>query len=128
MQKSFDDLTITEDYMFCAVMVSINVRPCTLIDHEFFQRKTRCCLVLPPSVAVCKEFFEMVLADKIGPIADISYQKTFDQAGYAKGIRLDVWVTDSNGKVYDVEMSFSDRCLCLLENTSCAIRQNVAAA
>ena len=70
----------------------------------------------------------MVLADKIGPIADISYQKTFDQAGYAKGIRLDVWVTDSNGKVYDVEMSFSDRCLCLLENTSCAIRQNVAAA
>ena len=77
MQKRFDDLTITDDYMFCAVM----------------QDKSICTTVL-----------NMVLADSIGPISDITYQKIFDQAGYAKGIRLDVWVTDSNGSVYDVEM------------------------
>jgi len=77
MQKRFDDLTITDDYMFCAVM----------------QDKSICTTVL-----------NMVLADSIGPISDITYQKTFGQAGYAKSIRLDVWVTGSNGSVYDVEM------------------------
>ena len=82
MQKRFDDLTITDDYMFCAVM----------------QDKSICTTVL-----------NMVLADSIGPISDITYQKTFDQAGYAKGIRLDVWVTDSNGSVYDVEMQTTNQ-------------------
>ena len=37
-------------------------------------------------------------------ITDITYQKTVDQAGYAKSIRLDVWVTGSDGSMYDVEM------------------------
>ena len=82
MQKRFDDLTITDDYMFCAVM----------------QDKSICTTVL-----------NMVLADSIGPISDITYQKTFDQAGYAKGIRLDVWVTNSNGSVYDVEMQTTNK-------------------
>ena len=82
MQKRFDDLTITDDYMFCAVM----------------QDKSICTTVL-----------NMVLADSIGPISDITYQKTFDQAGYAKGIRLDVWVTDSNGSVYDIEMQTTNK-------------------
>ena len=36
MTKRFDDLTIADDFMFCSVMVSSNVRPCTLLDHEFF--------------------------------------------------------------------------------------------
>ena len=101
MRKPFDDLTIIDDYIFCLVM----------------QNKSICTTVL-----------NMVLANSIGPITDITYQKTFDQMGYAKGIRLDVWVTDSNGTVYDVEMSFSDRHPCLSENTSFAIRQNIAAA
>ena len=82
MQKRFDDLTITDDYMFCAVM----------------QDKSICTTVL-----------NMVLADSIGPISDITYQKTFDQAGYAKSIRLDVWVTGSNGNVYDVEMQTTNK-------------------
>ena len=82
MQKRFDDLTITDDYMFCAVM----------------QDKSICTTVL-----------NMVLADSIGQISDITYQKTFDQAGYAKSIRLDVWVTGSNGNVYDVEMQTTNK-------------------
>ena len=101
MRKAFDDLTITDDYMFCIVM----------------QNKS-----------ICKAVLNMVLAQSIGPITDITYQKTFDQVGYAKGIRLDAWVKDSNGNVYDVEMSFSDRRPCLSENTSFAFWQNVAAA
>ena len=74
MRKPFDDLTIVDDYIFCLVM----------------QDKSICTTVL-----------NMVLANSIGPITDITYQKTFDQVGYAKGIRLDVWVTGSNGNVYD---------------------------
>ena len=82
MRKSFDDLTITDDYMFCIVM----------------QNKS-----------ICKAVLNMVLAQSIGPITDITYQKTFDQVGYAKGIRLDVWVTDSNGTVYDVVMQSANK-------------------
>ena len=82
MRKSFDDLTITDDYMFCIVM----------------QNKS-----------ICKAVLNMVLAQSIGPITDITYQKTFDQVGYAKGIRLDVWVKDSNGNVYDVEMQSTNK-------------------
>ena len=82
MRKTFEDLTITDDYMFCMVM----------------QDKSICTTVL-----------NMVLANSIGPITDITYQKTFDQAGYAKSIRLDVWVTGSDGSVYDVEMQTTNK-------------------
>ena len=82
MRKPFDDLTIIDDYIFCLVM----------------QNKSICTTVL-----------NMVLANSIGPITDITYQKTFDQMGYAKGIRLDVWVTGSNGNVYDVEMQTTNK-------------------
>ena len=82
MSKSFDDLTIIDDYMFCIVM----------------QDK-----------AICTTLLNMVLAQAIGPITDISYQKTFNQLGFAKGVRLDVWVTDSKGTVYDVEMQATNK-------------------
>ena len=82
MRKTFDDLTITDDYMFCIVM----------------QDKSICTTVL-----------NMVLAQSIGPIIDLTYQKTFDQAGYAKGIRVDVWITDSDGNVFDVEMQSTNK-------------------
>ena len=82
MGKTFDELTITDDYMFCIVM----------------QDKSICTTVL-----------NMVLAQTIGPISDITYQKTFNQIGYAKGVRLDVWVKDSSGNVYDVEMQATNK-------------------
>ena len=82
MRKPFDDLTIVDDYIFCLVM----------------QDKS-----------ICTTLLNMVLANSIGPITDITYQKTFDQVGYAKGIRLDVWVTGSNGNVYDVEMQTTNK-------------------
>ncbi|WP_257225268.1 Rpn family recombination-promoting nuclease/putative transposase [Treponema parvum] len=59
--------------------------------------------------SICTAVLNMVLADSIGPISDITYQKTFDQTGYAKSIRLDVWVTGSNGSVYDVEMQTTNK-------------------
>ena len=82
MRKAFDDLTITDDYMFCSVM----------------QDKSICTAVL-----------NMVLSQSIGAITDITYQKTFDQLGNAKGIRLDVLVKDDSGSVYDVEMQTTNQ-------------------
>ena len=60
------------------------------------------CIVMQDK-SICTTVLNMVLAQSIGPIIDLTYQKTFDQAGYAKGIRVDVWITDSDGNVFDVE-------------------------
>ncbi len=99
--KKFDELTIADDYMFYRVME----------DSE-----------------ICKTLLNRVLQGKVETITEIELQKTVDDAGCAKGVRFDVWAKDCKGTVYDIEMSFSDRHPCLSENTSFAIRQNVAAA
>ena len=76
MRKSFDELTIADDYMFCAVM---------------------------EDAALCKKLLNIVLSDTIGTITELNYQKTF-AAGSSTGIRLDVWAGDDRGKLYDIEM------------------------
>ena len=77
MAKSFDDLTIADDFMFCKVM-----------QNE----------------GICKEFLEMVLSDKIGKIAYLSSQNSVATGIEAKSVRLDILVKDEAGKSYDVEM------------------------
>lgn len=82
MRKSFDELTIADDFMFCKVMQ----------DEQ-----------------VCKTFLEMTLADKIGKISHLSSQSALITGAETKSIRLDILVQDETGKSYDIEMSFSDR-------------------
>ena len=91
MKKSFDELTIADDFMFCKVM---------------------------QDEGLCKEFLEMVLADKIGKITYLSSQDAVFTGLESKSVRLDLLVKDETGKSYDIEMSFSDRRPCLSENTS----------
>ena len=91
MRKSFDDLTIADDFMFCKIMQNEDI---------------------------CKEFLEMVLANEIGKIAYLSPQNTVAAGIEAKSVRLDVFIKDETGKSYDIEMVFSDRRPCLSENTS----------
>ena len=81
MRKSFDDLTIADDFMFCKVM----------------QDK-----------GICKEFLEMILSDKIGKIACLSSQNTVAAGIEAKSVRLDLLVKDEAGKSYDIEMQVSN--------------------
>lgn len=100
-QKPFEDLTIADDFMFCKVM-----------EYE----------------PICKEFLEMLFNAKIEKITYLSSQNTVTANSGAKTVRLDVLVKDKGGTSYDIEMSFSDRHPCLSENTSFAIRQNIAAA
>jgi len=83
MVKRFEDLTFTDDFMFCKVMQNPDL---------------------------CKILIEIILSDRIGKIAYISIQhniKTYEQA---KSVRLDVLVQTENGKFYDVEMQVSNEC------------------
>ena len=99
-RKPFDELTIADDFMFCKVM-----------EDE----------------SLCKTFLELLVTGKVGKITYLSSQNAVTTHSEAKSIRLDVLVKDETGKSYDIEMSFSDRHPCLSENTSFAIRQNIAA-
>ncbi len=82
IMKNFEDLTITDDYMFCTVM---------------------------QDEGLCKTLLSMVLKDKIGEIEKIIHQAPIDNQIGAKGIRLDIMVQDKAGKIYDIEMQTTDQ-------------------
>ena len=100
MRKSFEDLTIADDFMFCKIM-----------EHE----------------SLCRPFLEMLFTVNIGKITYLSSQNGVITNSAAKTVRLDILVKDDAGTSYDIEMSFSDRHPCLSENTSFALQQNIAA-
>ncbi|MBC6720816.1 Rpn family recombination-promoting nuclease/putative transposase [Treponema sp. Marseille-Q4130] len=81
MRKSFDELTIADDFMFCKIMQ----------DEE-----------------TCKTFLEMILAGQIGKITHLSSQNAIAAGSEAKSIRLDILVKDENGKTYDIEMQVAN--------------------
>ena len=81
MKKSFDELTIADDFMFCKVM---------------------------QDEGICKEFLEMVLADKIGKITYLSSQDAVFTGSESKSVRLDLLVKDEAGKSYDIEMQVAN--------------------
>ena len=78
--KEFDELTITDDFMFGAVM-SDSKR--------------------------CKPLLEYVLGIKIIKIEYAEKQKVIDLEYRAKGVRLDLHIIDDKGVVYNVEIQTS---------------------
>ena len=74
--KRLQDLTIKDNFMFCAVMS----------EEEN-----------------CIRFLEMVLGFPISRI-DVSYERNMVYHSEYKGIRLDVYAKDQNNKRYNVEM------------------------
>ena len=81
MVKRFEDLTFTDDFMFCKAM---------------------------QNPRLCKKLIEMILSDTIGKIAYISIQHNINTYEQAKSVRFDVLVQAENGKLYDVEMQVSN--------------------
>ena len=81
MVKKFEDLTFTDDFMFCKAM---------------------------QNPRLCKKLIEMILFDTIGKIAYISIQHNINTYEQAKSVRFDVLVQAENGKLYDVEMQVSN--------------------
>lgn len=81
MAKKFEELTISDDFMFGIIM-----------------RNPR----------YCKPFLERVLSINIDHIEYPKIQETIDIDVEAKSIRLDVYVDDGNNTVYNIEMQNSN--------------------
>ena len=75
--KNWEDLTISDDYMFKLVM-----------------RRKR----------ICKKMLERILKVKIFDITYLETEKSMTATPDSKGIRLDVYVEDDQHTVYNVEM------------------------
>ena len=76
--KRYEDLTFTDDFMFCKV----------LSNNE----------------ELCKELLELILGIKIRKIVVINKQQEISITADAKSVRLDVYVEDDEDSVYDIEM------------------------
>ena len=81
MAKKFEELTISDDFMFGIIMR----------DPRY-----------------CKPFLERVLSISIDHIEYPKIQETIDIDVEAKSIRLDVYVDDGNNTVYNIEMQNSN--------------------
>ena len=75
--KPFEELTITDDFMFGAVM---------------------------SDPKRCKKLLEYILGIKIAKLDYKEKQKTIDVSYDSKGVRLDLTVIDEKGQVFDIEI------------------------
>ena len=82
MTKPIEKLTITDDFMFGAVM---------------------------RNPKLCKILLELILRVKIRKIEYPELQKVLDERYGSKSIRLDVYVEDEAGTVYDVEIQATEK-------------------
>ena len=76
-RKPFEELTISDDFMFCKVM-----------EHE----------------SLCRPFLEMLFSTQIEKITYLSSQNIITTNSGAKTVRLDILVKDDIGTSYDIEM------------------------
>ena len=79
--KDWDDLTIADDFMFCKVM-----------QNE----------------KLCKQLLEILLHIKISKLKFQEPQKNIKITSESRGIRLDVYVKDSN-RIFDIEIQTTDK-------------------
>ena len=80
--KPWEELTIADNFIFQAVM-----------------RKKRC----------CRRFIESVLGIKVKKITyPVLTEKDIKVRCESKGVRLDVYVEDDQGNIYDIEMQTAD--------------------
>lgn len=77
MSKKYEDLTFTDDFMFCKILYT--------------------------NPELCKQLLELILGRKIKEIRYLPTQNTIDITSDGKGIRLDVYL-EGDSKVYDIEM------------------------
>jgi len=77
VKKSIDDLTIQDDYLFKKVM---------------------------KNPEICSKMLERILHIKVGKITYHEEEKSLDMTLESKGVRLDVYVQDEGGTVFNIEM------------------------
>ena len=79
----FQNLSITDDYVFCSVMTS--------------------------SEELCREMAERILGRKIENIVKLDKQKSIRTTPDGKGVRFDVYFEDDQDTVYDIEMQNANK-------------------
>ena len=79
--KKYEDLTFTDDFMFCKVMTT--------------------------NPELCHELLELILGKKVGAFTRLDQQKPIEMKADGKGIRFDVYSEDDSKTVYDCEMQTS---------------------
>jgi len=79
---SWDALTIRDNFLFLKVM---------------------------SNKAICRQFLEKLLGITIRQLRFLQTEKTVKHGLPSKGIRLDVYVEDDTGRIYDIEMQTTDR-------------------
>ncbi len=82
LKKTLDELTLMDDYMFAAVMRNKDI---------------------------LKRLLECILNINISRIEFLEAQKTEKTSYESKGVRLDLYIVDENGIIYNVEIQTSDK-------------------
>ena len=80
-QKRYDELVFTDNFLFCKIMER---NPC-----------------------LCRDLLEIILGVKIKRIVFTGSETAIGITPYGKSIRLDVYVADEEGTVYDLEMQIT---------------------
>ena len=78
MPKVYEELCFTDDFMFCKVLTN--------------------------NLDLTRKLLEIILGIEIDKVELSEAQKVIDHRADAKGIRLDVYVKDASGTVFDLEM------------------------
>lgn len=71
--KKYEDLTFTDDFMFCKVMTT--------------------------NPELCHELLELILGKKVGAFTRLDQQKPIEMTADGKGIRFDVYSEDDSKTV-----------------------------
>ena len=82
MARKYEELTFTDDFMFCKI--------------------------LEQNKKLCVELLEMILEKRLGRLVQINRQKPIEITVDGKGVRFDVYAEDGSA-VYDVEMQNVNR-------------------
>ena len=77
-KKEYSQLTFADDYIFCKILSS--------------------------NKDLCKELLELTLGIRINRLEITENQVSMEHKFDARGIRLDIYVEDDNGSIYDIEM------------------------
>ena len=80
-EKTFEELTFSDDFMFCKV--------------------------LSTNPDLCQELVEMITGRKVSELPDVKEQLPIKITDDGKGVRFDVYFEDEKNVVYDIEMQTS---------------------
>ena len=76
--KNYEQLTFTDDFMFCKVLTK--------------------------NPELCHELLELIIGRKVGQFTRLDKQQPIELTADGKGVRFDVYSEDDTGTVYDCEM------------------------